>query len=226
MNKSSMKERPESSATAPGGPTTSNQSAANTPNRSAIVFKFNKSKKETSGGSSNSNSDPASQHASLTSTPRKKIEKLNYKTGTDILEAYKSKYKNSVTLNSVDLVDAQVKLLTSQASKEADVIKSHDESLEFIKDVNEESANGGEKTGSIMRSLKDSIKSKMRRVVEEKRALLEADQNEEIELNVLESEIKKPGSDAPTTSGAVDDEECSLEKKDSKKAKLKKIVFV
>lgn len=53
------------------------------PNRN-LAFKFNKSKK---------GSAMASPSSSMNSSPRKKFEKLNYKTGSEILEIYKAKLK-------------------------------------------------------------------------------------------------------------------------------------
>lgn len=49
-----------------------------------LAFKFNKSKKDSTVNSPSS---------SINSSPRKKFEKLNYKTGADILEIYKAKLK-------------------------------------------------------------------------------------------------------------------------------------
>lgn len=60
-----------------------------------LAFKFNKSKKD---------SAMTSPSSSTNSSPRKKFEKLNYKTGSDILEIYKAKLK--------------AKLITKESEKE------------------------------------------------------------------------------------------------------------
>ena len=79
-------------------------SNTSTPNRT-IGFKFNKSKKEVNSASnSNNNSNPTSQFPSVTSTPRKKLEKLNYKSGIDILELYKAKHSCKMLNNDVSQI--------------------------------------------------------------------------------------------------------------------------
>jgi hypothetical protein len=161
----------------------------------------------------------------MTSTPRKKIEKLNYKAGTDILEAYKSKYKQSICLVNSELTDVDVKLLDNieqQAKDEQIKTSTVKESNEY--DEVEKGSNGG-----VLKSFKDSIKSKMRRVIEEKRALLEADNNEEIELNVIENfspEAKTSSNDNTNDNEGENNEESNAKSGSKKLSKLKKIHFV
>ncbi len=230
VHKSSFREKLDTSG-APCGPTTAATSQTTTPSRSNLAFKFNKSKKESSNTSSNSNSDPASQHASVTSTPRKKIEKLNYKAGTDILEAYKIKYKHSVCLINSELTDADMKTLEKaqqQSNGEQASIVDVKKSESNVFEENEKSSGGG----GVLRSFKDSIKSKMRRVVEEKRALLDADNNEQIVLENVPADEPKPSSTSdnnnndnqPETEVAENNDENA--KNGKKSSKLKKIVFV
>ena len=77
-------------------------SNTSTPNRT-IGFKFNKSKKESSA-TTNPNSNPSSQFASITSTPRKKLERLNYRSGNDILEAYKKRHSCKMISDEVSQI--------------------------------------------------------------------------------------------------------------------------
>lgn len=69
------------------------KSASSSPSKS-IGFKFNKSRRD----SPNNENSPGS------STPRKKLERLNYKNGIDILEIYKQKclLKNDVNKINVE----------------------------------------------------------------------------------------------------------------------------
>jgi uncharacterized LabA/DUF88 family protein len=71
-------------------------------------FKFNKSKKENQ--QLNQSSSP-----SLTSTPRKKQEKLNYKSGIDILELYKSKNPDLILLCTKSIKSPDLKISTSSS---------------------------------------------------------------------------------------------------------------
>lgn len=92
-------------------------SATSTPNKTAAQgFKFNKTKKErgragsefgTGGLSTTSN--PNSQSTSSTNTPRKKIEKLDYRSGVDILEAYKAKLKVKMQLYKLNNPESEIR---------------------------------------------------------------------------------------------------------------------
>lgn len=79
--------------------------SSSTPNRN-IAFKFNKSKKEKKDTNSAGN---VPQYPSISSSPRKKIEKLNYKSGSDILEIYKSKYKSKLSIYDVEVKENLLK---------------------------------------------------------------------------------------------------------------------
>jgi len=92
-------------------------SATSTPNKTAAQgFKFNKTKKDRSGragmefgvGGVSTTSNPNSQSTSSTNTPRKKIEKLDYRSGVDILEAYKAKLKIKMQLYKLNNPDSQI----------------------------------------------------------------------------------------------------------------------
>lgn len=219
-----------------------------TPTR-GYLFKFNKNKKEAnhvsqnSGGSgSNPNSDPVSQHTSVTSTPRKKIEKLNYKSGIEILEAYKLKYKTNINLYEKTSEELTNQLIAesnktaasnlvgeeSTSVKESVLnseIKAKEEENVKVNEINEVIIKDKDEHRPYLKSVRNSIKNKMRKVVEEKRMLLssaEANENQDTE---------QPATETATTSAtdqaaAAATDTTADEKKDGKKSKLKKIVFV
>lgn len=76
-----MNEIPGRSQSVKGDTTSGQKSVSSSPSKS-IGFKFNKSKKVDS---------PNNENSSGTSTPRKKLERLNYRNGIAILEEYKQK---------------------------------------------------------------------------------------------------------------------------------------
>ncbi len=79
------------------------KSSPNSPNRT-IGFKFNKSKKENNENMLN------------ISATRKKLEKLNYKRGIDILEVYKEKCKHlKIDINKTNLESNQKKIQISNS---------------------------------------------------------------------------------------------------------------
>ncbi len=79
------------------------KSSPNSPNRT-IGFKFNKSKKENNENILN------------ISATRKKLEKLNYKRGIDILEVYKEKCKHlKIDINKTNLESNQKKIQISNS---------------------------------------------------------------------------------------------------------------
>ena len=222
--------------------TATSTSQATTPSRSNLTFKFNKSKKETSNTSSNSNSDPTSQLASVTSTPRKKIEKLDYKSGIEILDAYKAKYKQSICLYQDELLGEDEKHLLDGKMEavilEGGVGQAEERIGGGVEARVENEVEANEIGKPFLRSLKQSIKSKMRRSVEDKRLLIEAENNEASNnegvttVTTLETTSRLiAGEDKPKASKEVDKKEKEKEKemteKDKKKStKLKKIVFV
>ena len=79
------------------------KSSPNSPNRT-IGFKFNKSKIENNENTLN------------ISATRKKLEKLNYKRGIDILEVYKEKCKHlKIDINKTNLESNQKKIQISNS---------------------------------------------------------------------------------------------------------------
>jgi hypothetical protein len=89
-------------------------SASTSPNKTAAQgFKFNKTKKERGRAGLEmgiaTTSNPNSQSTSSTNTPRKKIEKLDYRTGVDILEAYKAKLKIKMQLYKLNSSESEGK---------------------------------------------------------------------------------------------------------------------
>jgi hypothetical protein len=69
-------------------PTTADTVRESSETRS-ISFKVTKTKKDTA------NQGSGGQYTLINAIPRKKLEKLNYKTGASILEIYKARYKET-----------------------------------------------------------------------------------------------------------------------------------
>jgi hypothetical protein len=224
---SSLKNEPQTSSN-----TNKNQNSSSnttTPNRN-LIFKFKKSIKETHPSSSNLNSDPNTQQNSLQSTPRKKIEKLNYKAGIEILENYKAKYRQNVSNDEISALIANASSLNSSYIRQPSV-KAY-ERKENVSDNNkseasrfqdvQEAKGGGD---SSLRSLKESFKNKMRKVAEEKRSLIHSEQIEMENLSLAKT------TPATTTNQKSEKENESTENNDDntkskKTSKLKKIIFV
>lgn len=81
-------------ASAKSGTGKSNETSTSnvqSPNRN-VSFKLSKLKKDSSS--------PSGQYTLVSAVPRKKMDKLNYKTGASILEIYKARYKEKFLKNS------------------------------------------------------------------------------------------------------------------------------
>ena len=158
------------------------KSNPNSPNKT-IGFKFNKSKKENNNNENMPN----------VSTTRKKLEKLNYKRGIDLLEVYKEKCRHlKIDMNKTNLLEES----TSNIQQAKDEIKlketcNNNKKKELQINDSIDTYDASEEKDEDQKSLEDILKDLKSSVTKNDAALVSNNNEDETDETTNESSTKK-----------------------------------